>query len=323
MTTKTASAKPLTSTLDGDARSHLAQIVATAHRRLQNDDDIGGMEEFVTGLNVVRNAVTPAEWGAMINDHIAPHPIRQKLHEDPFTRRAYEKPRGYPGDAPLLDLIYGDTPPREPLTPFGERLHRWAGTQPGCSSVKERRRVLASVIDQIAADRPMPRIFSLACGHLREAQVSDAVRRGAIEEFVAADQDAESLSVIEREQRKHRVTPTHLTVRRFLMSPTSLGSFDLVYAAGLYDYLDERVAAALTKAMFSALRAGGTLLVANFAPELRDIGYMEAIMDWNLIYRTEIEVARFVSEIPQDAIAETTITRDSGQNVIYLSLRKA
>jgi extracellular factor (EF) 3-hydroxypalmitic acid methyl ester biosynthesis protein len=322
MPSKTAPTKHLTPAFDRDARSHLTQIIATAHRRV-HDDDVGGMEEFVTGLNTVRNAVTPAEWGAMINNDIAPHPIRPKLHEDPFTRRAYEKPRGYPGDAPLLDLIYGDVPPSERPTPFGERLHRWAGTQPACSSVKERRRILASLIDQIAAEHPMPRIFSLACGHLREAQASEAVRGGAVREFVAVDQDTESLALIEREQRKHRVTPVHLTVRRFLTSPTSLGSFDLVYAAGLYDYLEERVAAALTKAMFSALRPGGTLLVANFAPELRDIGYMEAIMDWNLIYRTEVEVARFVSGIPAGEIAQTTITRDSGRNVIYLSLRKA
>jgi SAM-dependent methyltransferase len=322
MSLKTAPAKPHTRTFDRTPRAHLAQIVAAAHRRVR-DDDVGGMEEFVTGLNTVRNAVSRAEWGAMINDDIAPHPIRPKLHEDPFTRRAFEKPRGYPGDAPLLDLIYGDTPPRERLTPFGERLLRWAGTQPACRSVQERRHILASLIDKIAAEHPMPRIFSLACGHLREAQASEAVRRGAVGEFVAADQDAESLALIEREQRMHRVTPMHLTVRRFLTAPTSLGSFDLVYAAGLYDYLDERVAAALTRAMFSAVRPGGTLLVANFAPELRDIGYMEAIMDWNLIYRTEVEVARFVSAIPEAAIAGTTITRDSGRNVIYLSLRKA
>jgi hypothetical protein len=30
-----------------------------------------------------------------------------------------------------------------------------------------------------------------------------------------------------------------------------------------------------------------------------------------------------VSLIPREAIAETSITRDSGQNVIYLTLKKA
>jgi len=30
------------------------------------------------------------------------HPIRELIHEDPFTRRAFEKPRGYDGDTELL-----------------------------------------------------------------------------------------------------------------------------------------------------------------------------------------------------------------------------
>jgi extracellular factor (EF) 3-hydroxypalmitic acid methyl ester biosynthesis protein len=322
MTPTTANATPFTPTLDAGTRSRLHRLVAENAQRVY-DDDVGGMEKFVIGLNAIRQSVTPAEWGAMINDDIAPHPIRPKLHEEPFTRRAYEKPRGYPGDAPMLDLIYGDQPPTERLTKFGARLHEWASHEPAFRSVRERRQILASLIDKIAAEHPMPRILSLACGHLREAQRSEAVRAGAIGEFVAADQDTESLALIEREQSKHRVKPVAMAIRRFLAAPTALGSFDLVYAAGLYDYLEARVATALTKAMFTALRPGGTLLVANFAPELRDIGYMEAIMDWNLIYRREAEVARFTASIPAETIAQTTITRDSGKNVVYLSLRKA
>jgi extracellular factor (EF) 3-hydroxypalmitic acid methyl ester biosynthesis protein len=38
------------------------------------------------------------------------HSIFAQLLADPMTRQAFKKPRGYPGDADLIDLIYGSEP---------------------------------------------------------------------------------------------------------------------------------------------------------------------------------------------------------------------
>jgi extracellular factor (EF) 3-hydroxypalmitic acid methyl ester biosynthesis protein len=304
------------------ASSSVSRLLDDTYYRL-NADDISTMDAFVETLNDVRCSLNPSAWNALIADAIAPHPIRHRLHEEPFTRRAFEKPRGYPGDAPLLDLVYRDEPTTEFLTPLGARLHAWAGQHSGCRSVRERRTILAALIDRVAGETRRPRILSLACGHLREAHVAESVRDGRIGEFFGIDQDAETLALVERELGTSRVTPVRMTIRRFLGAPTALGTFNLAYAAGLYDYLVPDIAAAVTRAMFAALQPGGTLLVGNFAPELPEIGYMEAIMDWRLIYRTEAEVERFVASIDRDAIVESSIARDTGGNVVYLTVRKA
>jgi SAM-dependent methyltransferase len=296
-------------------------FIETCHALLAAGD-IGGMEDFVVTLDSIRRDLSIEEWQAFIADVMAPHPIRHLLHEEPFTRRAYDKPRGYAGDAPMLDLVYADRRPSVPLTMLGSTLHDWAIASPGCTSVRARRDILAALIDQVASERPCPRMLSVACGHLREAQRSEAVRNGAIAEFVALDQDRESLAVVAREQHSHNVTPVHATIRRLLVSGSVFGSFDLAYAAGLYDYLEESVAQALTAVMFRALRPGGVLLIGNFAPNLVDIGYMEAIMDWTLRYRAEAEVARFAARIPQAEIAERRTFRDEPGNVVYLMLRR-
>lgn len=303
------------------ARAALQHLVDATDRLLRRDD-IETMDDFVLGLDTIRRSVPADDWQTLISDVIAPHPIRGRLHEEPLTRRAFDKPRGYPGDAALIDLVYRHHPVAEALTPLGARLHAWVDLQASGQSVRERRRILAALIDRVAAERSNPRIMSVACGHLREAQDSDALRQGGVEEIVALDQDPESLAVIDREQRAFNVTPVRKSVRRFLIDPSRHGTFDLVYAAGLYDYLPDDVANALTRAMFDILRPGGMLLVANFAPELRDIGYLDAIMDWRLIYRDEASVARFAAGIPASAIAERSITRDRLGNVIYLSVRK-
>jgi len=287
-----------------------------------DDEDIYGLSEFVTSVDCVRRAVAPTCWRELIGDVIAPHPVRPRLHEEPLTRRAFEKPRGYAGDAAMIDLIYRRAADVSGLTPLGARLHEWAVNHSAFRSVQERRDLLATLIDRIASERTLPRILSLACGHLREAQQSDAVRARAVREIVAVDQDRESVAVVEREQAAHNVTPVHASVRRFLVDPTIYGTFDFAYAAGLYDYLEEPIAISLTRAMFEALLPGGELLVANFAPELREIGYMEAIMDWTLIYRAESEMTRLALGIPSDAVQSMRVSRDSCGNVLYLSIRK-
>jgi len=208
------------------------------------------------------------------------------------------------------------------LSQIGTRLYDWSVEGAGCRSVRARREILAALIDRVAGDRPMPRILSVACGHLREAQQSEAVRGGAVGEFVALDQDSLSLDLVEREQACFNVKPVRASIRRLLVNARSFGDFDLVYAAGLYDYLAAPTARTLTRALFSALRPGGTLLVANFAPNLPDIGYMEAIMDWRLIYRDEREVEQFAADIPEVEIASKELFRDDPENVVYLSLRR-
>lgn len=283
--------------------------------------DVGGMASLVARLNASRAERTSAAWEETIAAVVATHRVRAMLHEDPLTRRAFEKPRGYAGDAALLDLIYRDHPYAGEITPLGALIHEFGPAQPSCRSVRERRDILAALIDRTADERAMPRILSLACGHLREAQRSQAVRTNAIEEIVAVDQDVLSLDVIA--QRKHsRITPVKASIRRFLVDSTIYGDFDLIYSAGLYDYLDDDTARRLTSSMFAALRPGGSLVVANFAPDLPDIGYMEAIMDWKLIYRDERGVAGFCDDLPVDQIREQTMRRDSGGHVVYLTVRK-
>ena len=284
--------------------------------------DLSPLDDFVVHLESIRRELSVEEWSAYIADVIAPHPLRTLLHEEPFTRRAYEKPRGYAGDAPMLDLVYSDNRPAE-LSELGKKLYEWALPKPGAESVRARREILAGIIDRVAAERPSARILSVACGHLREAQRSTAVREREVGEIVALDQDRESLSLVAREQSHHRVTPVHANIRRLLAGGTAYGTFDLAYAAGLYDYLDESVAQALTLSMFRALRPGGLLVVANFAPDLPVIGYMEAVMDWILRYRVEPEVERFAARVPREEIAELRTFRDEPGNVVYLSVRRA
>ena len=185
-----------------------------------------------------------------------------------------------------------------------------------------RREHLAGLIDELAARQDRPSILAVASGHLREAELSHALAGGKLGRFVALDADADSLREVETAYGSMGVTAVHGSVRHILGRKVSLGTFDFVYAAGLYDYLKEDVAQALTARMFEMTNPGGQVLIPNFAPGVPDRGYMEAFMDWDLIYRDRDDMAKLVAGIDHAEIASTQIYSDASNAVVYLLVKK-
>jgi len=233
--------------------------------------------------------------------------------------------RGYPGDADLLDLYYRVSGPKQTDSEFGKSLYQCVTARSGGQSVRIRLQLLGEMIDQAnSALGDGASIMSIACGHFREGQFSQAVKDNRLKRVICLDQDLESIQQVRDIYMTSCVEARQVSVLQILSRNTSIeGRFDFVYAAGLYDYLETRVAQRLTFRMFEFLAPGGKLLVANFAPETKEQGYMEAFMNWKLIYRTEEEVRLLASEIPSTAIAETNLFRDAEKNVIYFTIRSS
>jgi hypothetical protein len=95
-----------------------------------------------------------------------------------------------------------------------------------------------------------------------------------------------------------------------------------VYSTGLFDYLNQRAGRRLVTSMFQMLRPDGTLLVANFLPGVRDIGYMETFMDWRLIYRSRREMADLTMDIPEDEIKCVSLFSEECRNIVFLQLTR-
>jgi hypothetical protein len=293
----------------------------------------GRIEEAVNGLVAgtrrLRDLMAPDDWSRFARDECRSHPTTGLIQQSPYTKRAFEKPRGYPGDAEILDFAYGCARLPEGTTELGARIYEFELQTSGSKSARARRDLLAATVDDIANQRHMPRVLSIACGHLREAQFSQAVSDGKVGEYVAFDQDPLSLAVVDRQHRygdqEHRygcVKTIEGSVRSLLARRIKFSGFDFVYAAGLYDYLSEPVAAKLTALMFSMLAPGGRLLVANFAPEWECIGYLEAFMDWHLIYRNEAEMVELARAIPDQEVSSLTTFRDPYQNLVFLEVHR-
>lgn len=272
------------------------------------------------------------EWQDLVK-YCRLHPIRELLHEDPFTARAYKKPRGYAGDAVLIDFLYGveeDWPVPPDTTELGARIFRYTTRHmPATEAVRYRRFKVANKLDELCEQRTNPAVFSIACGHFREAILSAAVRRKLFGRICLLDSDAESLALIDETYSRFGVELIPASIRTLVAKEGQLEEqynlregFDLVYSMGLFDYVRDLTGQRLLRRMFEMLRPGGELLIANFLPEIRDVAYMETFMDWFLIYRSRWEVMELTKSIPEAEIRNINCFSEENKNIVFLQVTK-
>ena len=223
------------------------------------------------------------------------HPAVAALLEDPYSRDARVKPAGYAGDARTLDYVYLQDPGAQRVTDTGRSLFAVSTSVPIAVAVRDRCAVLAAEIANRAAHGEIS-VASIACGHARELDRIDAGVRARIR-FWGLDQDAMSIDYC-----RSRSALTHATfevgsVRDLIAGRVRIPCSDVIYASGLFDYLDARAGAVLVKRMFTCLNPGGVLLVPNLTPENDEAGYMEAVMNWWMCYRTEADMLKLAEHV--------------------------
>ncbi len=275
-------------------------------------------------LQLRRRNLDPKEWKSF-QDQCRRHPLTKILHEDALTYRAYSKPRGYAGDAVLLDMMYGtehcwDFPD---MSEIGHKLHACTTMSSACMGVKTRRAIISEFIDGLAVRTNKPHVLSLACGHLREAEITASIIRRQMGRFIAVDNDEQSLEIVDREYGKYGVETVCSNARETLSGRISCSGFDLIYSSGLCDYLNEPMGQRLAGELFDRLNPGGQLLLTNFVDNIEGVGYMEAFMDWNLIYRDRIDMMIMMERIPDREVNQVTIFSEENDNVLFAMVERA
>jgi trans-aconitate methyltransferase len=271
-------------------------VTAALDRFAANLDDDGpgaAILALCRHLAVQRSGMPPDEWRACCAA-AAGHPALTVLAEDPYVHDARAKPSGYAGDARLLDFIYRRETGTRPVSPLGRQLFTVSTAVPLGSAVRERSRLLAGAVADLVATSPGADIVSVACGHAREL---DLLPPGTIDRlrYWGMDQDTRSLETARHRHPGAVFEPG--SVRGLIQGTLRLPEADLVYASGLFDYLNDRVATILLKRMWTAVRAGGALLIPNLSPGWDEIPFMEAVMDWWMEYRDEAAMRRLAGSV--------------------------
>src|SRR6185437_10081077 len=95
--------------------------------------------------------------------------------------------------------------------------------------------------------------------------------------------------------------------------------YDMIYCAGLFDYLSDRVCRKLMDVFYGMLAPGGLLLATNVDvhPSRNE---MEYFLEWHLVHRNSNEMMKLAPE--QADREQMKLTRDPTGVNIFLEVRK-
>jgi extracellular factor (EF) 3-hydroxypalmitic acid methyl ester biosynthesis protein len=243
------------------------------------------------------------------------HPLHRLVLQDPFTERAFAKPRGYAGDAMMLDYIY--RPARLSLTAIGEAFHFMTTGTSTARSIVWRRDRLGAQIGKTIRSRRHAQILSVANGHLRELDLVRKLTDKRDARIVALDQDEASLREAVNSYSDFNIRPVNGWIS-YLFREGEVAKYDLIYSAGLLDDLSANAASSVLKRLIRMLRPQGRLLIGNYAPENYSRGYMGGMMDWTPVCRNESDLKNLVATVSEGRGHK--VYRDSPGNLVYLEV---
>ncbi|HEY7479997.1 MAG TPA: acyl-ACP desaturase [Gemmatimonadales bacterium] len=268
--------------------------------------------QLVNDLAEIRATMPLGVWRAEVEAHRR-HPLHARLCQDPYIQAALRKPRGYAGDAETLDYVYQQVYDGK-LTALGHELFRVSTGAAIADAVRSRCAYLGAAIQGTVEHRGLATVVSVACGHLRELHHIPGEVLGQAQ-VVGLDHDERTITRLAALHPAARLLPVRASVKEILQRRVALPPADLCYAAGLYDYLDERLATALTARLVAGLRPDGELLITNLTPANPEIAFMEVVMDWWMVYRDEHALGALVQAVAaeQAGLSYQTCSFDSGR----------
>ena len=176
------------------------------------------------------------------------------------------------------------------------------------------------------------KVLNIACGPAAEIQTLVAKSElSEFLEFTLLDFNDLTLGytrqklkeICEKSKRDVNVNYIQASVHELLKSvhleKLELGEdeHDMVYCAGLFDYLSDRVCTRLLRLFYRLIKPEGRVLVTNVDPSNTSTFLMEHLLEWYLIYRDQDHLSRMVKGLGE----QVTYADETGMNV-FLEIKK-
>ena len=261
---------------------------------------------------------------------------RRELHPltlcSPFVHRSFVKPLGYAGDYQMVNMMV--EAPLEGTSLYAKIVNAWCLRQGAPAAHRHRIDMLVETLVTEAgrmkeAGRRL-RVMNVGCGPAVEIQrfIRDS-DLAEVCDFTLMDFNDETIAYAEsrlraamrKSGRQVNITFIQKSVDELLKEVAGLkgeqeqGVFDLVYCAGLFDYLSDRTCKRLMQHFLNWAAPGGLVVSTNVHACNPVRFFMEHIMEWHLIYRDEARMHALLSGAGR-------VRLDPSQINIFLEIRK-
>ncbi len=252
----------------------------------------------------------------------------------PFVHRAYSKPLGYAGDYEMVNMMLRD--PKEGASVFAKTVNAINLKTGPVLAHRNRIDILCSYLSRVTFENAIKhqgsKILNIGCGPAIEIQrfIRDSPLSNECD-FTLLDFNEQTIHHTKNHLDKIRTEYNRSTSINFLnLSVNTLAkktaknikelptsSFDLVYCAGLFDYLSDKLCSRLLTMFHTWVKPGGSVLVTNVHKNNTSLQWMEHILEWYLIYRDSDDMIK----ISPPETPSRTFNDASNQN-IFLEIIK-
>ncbi|MDN5849025.1 MAG: class I SAM-dependent methyltransferase [Nitrococcus sp.] len=249
------------------------------------------------------------------------HPL---LLRAPFIHRAYHKPLGYAGDYEMVNMMLRE--PEEGPTIYAQIINTQYVGSGTCQAHRNRIDILVQWlrerIGKTLERGQRPRILNIGCGPAIELQHlirSEPLLAQCLIRLI--DFSAETLeytkSKLEEASQASGIRPEieycHDSVHKLLKRASqkreedAAETFNIVYCAGLFDYLSDRVCARLLGLFCQWAGPESEILATNVHPSNPTRYCMEYLLEWHLIYRNERQMQQISDNLgPREVFVDQT-----------------
>jgi extracellular factor (EF) 3-hydroxypalmitic acid methyl ester biosynthesis protein len=266
---------------------------------------------------------------------------RQQIHPlvlcSPFVHRAFQKPMGYAGDYETINMILND--PFIGGSLFAKIINFCFWSQPPAEAHRNRITYLNNCLIEETQrvwenEKRVNKVFNLGCGPAKEIQNFLTHDLADFTDLTLVDFNTETLTFAEKiledirqqQGKKTALKTVKMSVHQILKESGKTSDllvsqkYDLVYCAGLFDYLSDRVCKRMVEIFYEMVAPGGLLIVTNVDASNPIHNILEYILEWHLNYRDAKQMGQLIPSHVQ--VQDTKIKRDPTGVNIFLEIRK-
>lgn len=251
-------------------------------------------------------------------------------YKSQIVKHAFDKPRGYPGDYKILEIIYDNKPVSKNI---GLCFDNYFLKNPYAVAVRNRKDHLREMLQKFIHETKLAKIhiLNIACGscrEIRELVLNLRTEKSII--FTCVDWDEEALKFSQdmlscRAPENVKFEFVKEDVMNIIKEKASIQFHDkqnLVYSIGLIDYLPDRVLKRLIQVLYQFLEKDGKLILTHknrektFPPIPPDW-----FCNWKFVPRSKEEVVKIFYNcgIPRSLIS---VESDDFGYIYYFTITK-